>query len=350
MATPETPKVDLDHLKGKTILITGGASGFGAAFARKWASHGANIIIGDMSDAAGESLVAELRSSTGSQNHCYQHCDVTDWQSQVALFKLAVKQSPSGHIDAVVPNAGISGDTNSSPGNFEDPQGLDGDDPAPPRLKILDVNLTGVMYTVHLAMFWLAKNNTEKAQGKNENQPEGTRDRHILLIGSVASLTPLVGAAQYTASKHAVTGLFRSLRGTAFHRGIRINLLCPHFVKTGLLSDGVMLILAGGGLGEVSDVVEAGTQFMADKTAYGRSVVIGPKLKVEDGDDGEMRLVEIPSAEGEEGKGIWDCFAHDYQSTEAFFYRYTRLLIAFAKMRGWAGWAKDVFNVVFRRK
>jgi NAD(P)-dependent dehydrogenase (short-subunit alcohol dehydrogenase family) len=349
-----TAPYDPEDISGKTILITGGASGFGAAFAKKWATHGAHIMIGDIDDAAGEALVAQLRSSTGSEHHHFQHCDVTDWQSQVSLFKMAARLSPTGGIDAVVPNAGI-GDDGAGPGKgFEYPQSLDGDNPPPPRLKVLDVNLTGVMYTIHLALFWLPRNGSAKKgengpAGENGQPSERQRDRHILLIGSIASLIPLVGSPQYTASKHAITGLFRTLRGTAFRKGIRINMLCPYFVDTNILANFVMLFLAGGGLGELEDVVDAGTRFMADRNTYGRAVIIGPRMKVEDGEDGDFTLVEIPK-EGEDGKGIWECYAHDYEHVEAFVYRYTRLLLAFAKLRGWIGWATDVLWILFVRR
>lgn len=353
-----TSRYDPRGVSGKTILITGGASGFGAAFARAWAKHGANIIVGDVDKTAGTELVAELRASTGSQHHHFQHCDVTSWPSQVSLFQTAARLSPTGGIDAVVPNAGIADDGTPPHLGFENPQDLDRDRPPEPGFKVLDVNLTGVMYTVHLALFWLARNSPLK-MGENgygvagNNGEAGTttppRDRHILLIGSVAGIMPLVGAAQYTASKHAVTGLFRCLRGTAFQRGIRVNMICPCFVDTNMLANAVMLGLAGGGLGELSDVVDAGTRFLADESIAGRAVVVGPRMEVEDGEHGEVRLVAIPG-EGEDGKAVWECYAHDYQNVEAFFYRYTRLLIAFVVMRGWIGWARDVLWILFRRK
>ncbi|PKS11739.1 hypothetical protein jhhlp_001727 [Lomentospora prolificans] len=327
---------DPETISGKTILITGGASGLGAAFAKAWALHGANVIIGDVDDGAGEALVADLRATTKSEHHHYQHCDVTDWQSQVALFKTAVDVSPTGGIDVVVPNAGIGHDGAAGPGSFEDPANLDAEHPGPPKFKVFDVNLVGAAYTIHLALFWLQKN-------------EPGRDRHILLIGSIAGIMPLVGSAQYTASKHAITGLFRCLRGTSFRKGIRVNMLCPYFVDTKILANVVMLFLAGGGLAELEDVVDAGTRLVADKEIYGRALVVGPRMVVEDGEDGETKLVEIPN-DGETGTPIWDCYAHDYLAVQAFVYRYTRLLVGIAKVRGWFGWLTDVSWILFKRR
>jgi NAD(P)-dependent dehydrogenase (short-subunit alcohol dehydrogenase family) len=346
-------RYDPHGIAGKTILITGGASGFGAAFAKSWAEYGANIIIGDVDEVAGAALIADLRESTGSLHHHFQYCDVTSWHSQVSLFQAALRLSATGRIDVVVPNAGIAEDPGLLQTNFENPQDLDQERPPAPRFRVLDVNLTGVMYTVHLALFWLQRKSpiesNDDGDGGKGQHARVHPDRHILLIGSIAGLMPLTGAVQYTASKHAVTGLFRCLRGTAYQRGIRVNMLCPCFVDTNMLANAVMLGLAGGGLGEISDVVDAATRFLADETICGRAVVIGPRMTVEDGDHGEIRLVAIPKEE-EGGKGIWDCYAHDYENVEAFFYRYTRLLVAFARMRGWAGWLRDVLWVLFRRK
>ncbi|KAJ3508577.1 hypothetical protein NM208_g15802 [Fusarium decemcellulare] len=109
----QSPPVDVSKpydpstLKGKTILITGGASGLGSHMVREWASHGAHLVIGDVADAAGEELVAELRATYPDSTFAFQHCDVTDWESQVGLFETAARVSPHGGIDVVVPNAGI---------------------------------------------------------------------------------------------------------------------------------------------------------------------------------------------------------------------------------------------------
>lgn len=183
-----TAYYDPAWVTGKTIIITGGASGFGAAFARHWATHGANIIVSDISVAAGETLVEELRKETSNPNHHFVKCDVTNWQSQVDLFKTAVKLSPNKAIDAVVANAGISG----LPG-FDRPEGLDAEEPPEPNYKVVGINLKGVMYTTQLAIFWLKKNNAPRASPDRKPGNGYTPDRHILLVGSIASLAPIPG-------------------------------------------------------------------------------------------------------------------------------------------------------------
>uniref|UniRef100_A0A0B7K0D6 Uncharacterized protein n=1 Tax=Bionectria ochroleuca TaxID=29856 RepID=A0A0B7K0D6_BIOOC len=101
-----TKPYDADNLKGKVIVITGGANGLGAHMVRKWASHGAHIFIGDIDDAAGEALVAQLRAEHEGQTFHYLRCNVVEWEDQVGLFDAAVRLSPTGAMDIVVPNAG----------------------------------------------------------------------------------------------------------------------------------------------------------------------------------------------------------------------------------------------------
>jgi NAD(P)-dependent dehydrogenase (short-subunit alcohol dehydrogenase family) len=209
--TRQSPPVDTSEpydastLCGRTILITGGASGFGESFSRHWASCGATIIVGDINDARGKALVEDIRKESANPNVFYIHCDVTNWQSQVDFFHTAIKLSPSGGIDAVVANAGI---TDALP-PFHEPKGLDADEPPRPNLSCIDVNLTGVLYTAHLALFYLPRNPRSQPANSTVQPASNTPDRHLLLIGSVASLAPIPFLSLYGAAKHAVLGLFR---------------------------------------------------------------------------------------------------------------------------------------------
>jgi len=321
-------------LAGKTIIITGGASGFGAAFARHWARHGSHIILGDVNDAAGEKLAAELRTLPGSSgHHHYGHCDVRSWEDQVALFKLASTVSPTGGIDAVVAGAGIVEMGDAVTGStFDLPRGLDGDNPPPPSLNVLGVNLTGVMYTAHLALFWLRRNGD-------------ARDRHLLLISSIAGLGPLPGQTEYTVSKHAVMGLFRAMRGTSWRQGVRVNVLAPYFVETSLLPWQGMALLAGGVVGTVEDVLDAATRLMADETIVGRGLVIGPKGYVEQfGADGEEVKPVNGKKKGKE-QAVWEVYAHDYQRVDIFVWRYLAMINTAKRVRGWVGTVKDLFGI-----
>ncbi|KAK4164206.1 putative dehydrogenase [Cladorrhinum sp. PSN259] len=330
-----TKPYDTATLSGKSILVTGGASGFGAAFARHWAARGAHIFIGDVNDAAGEALVAELRSSS-SHHHAYFHCDVTSWSDQVSLFKSAIAASPTKGIDCVVAGAGIVDVANT----FDTPQRGKGEDDAPvePRLKVIDVNLKGVMYTTHLGLYYLPRNGTVGG-GKDQ-----ARDRHILMVSSVAGLMPLPSQTEYAASKHGVMGLFRSLRGTSWTRGVRVNVINPYFVETPLFSAGGRVLLAGAPKGEVEDVVDAATRLVADEGIVGRALVIGPKMRVVDGEDGYPKL-DIEESQNGRTQAVWEVYGNDYERVETFLWRYIGLLNLIKSVYGWKKTAMDWWKI-----
>jgi NAD(P)-dependent dehydrogenase (short-subunit alcohol dehydrogenase family) len=313
------------------------------------------LVIGDINDAAGEALVAELRSQGGevASAHTFQHCDVTRWEDQVALFKTAVRASPSGGIDAVVANAGVVETGHAASGKgFENPVAMDADAPPPPDLRCVGVNLTGVLYTTHLALYWLPENARPRGGVASSRKK---RDRHLLLVGSVAGLLPLVGQSEYTVAKHAVTGLFRSLRGSSFRQGVRVNMLCPYFADTPLIPADAMLILAGANIAKVEDVVDAGTRLMADESIVGRGLVIGPKMRIaEDGEDGEWRLVDdkgntLPADADIQPKAVWECYAEDAAKLEIFTSRYIGLLNLSNTLKGWSDTFKDLIYIFFYR-
>lgn len=295
---------DESTIRGRTILITGGASGFGEGFARRWAACGACIVIGDVNDTRGRQVVAEIRTTTGNDEVHYLHCDVTDWQSQVDLFHEAIKLSPTKGIDAVVANAGI---TDKAP-PFIQPQGLDAATPPKPNLSCIDVNLTGTLYTTHLALFYLPRNPGSKSADPRRAPAVGVPDRHLLLLGSVASLAPIPFLSLYGASKHAVLGLFRSLRTSSFVDGVRVNMLCPYFIDTPLINTAGRVLLAGAAVGKPEDVVNAASRLMADTSIVGRALVVGPKVKL----DAQGELLPEESKEGKE-TAVWECFAHDLE-------------------------------------
>lgn len=333
--------VDISWIKGKTILITGGASGFGAGFLKRWAAAGANVIIGDINVQKGDQIIRDLRKESGNQNLHFVHCDVTDWQSQVNFFKEAVKLSPHGGIDTVVANAGI---TDPFP-RLESPENLDATNPPPPNLAILNVNLTGVVYTTHLALYYLPRNPGSVSADPKCDPSHLTRDRHLVLIGSVAGLLPIPSQALYGASKHAVVGLYRNLRSSSFAHGVRVSLICPYFIDTPFLGVVARAVLAGGAMGTTDDVVEAATRFTADPRIVGRAVSVGPKLKVKQDSDGEWKLVEESYAYGVE-KAIWEIYPHDFEEADIFQRNMVRIINRVEVIRGWTGWMKDMLGAI----
>lgn len=344
---------DPANIKGRTILITGGASGFGAAFGTRWAAAGATVILGDI-NPSGEEVTARIRQETQNPNVHFIQLDVTSWTSQVNFFRESLRLSPHGGIDTVVANAGINDAREASV--FENPKVDYLNDPSPPApsFNTLDVNITGVMYTVHLALFFLPKNPDSKpcrdvasasaSASAPDSENQSRRDRHILLLGSVASLHPLMTQAPYTVSKHGILGLFRCLRISApISAGVRVNIVCPYYTDTPFMQAPPRALLAGCPLGKSEDVVDAASYLVADRDCIGRSLVTGPKLKL-DPSTGGVGPEYPESGDGSqklEGP-VWECYLHDMDPADIFTRRMLTAVNTAVQVRGWSGWAYDM--------
>lgn len=152
-------------------------------------------------------------------------CDVTSWKDQLAVFKAAIANSPHKSIDIVVANAGIAGnDPVFEQGKmFQIVVGMwckylttredDSDEPKEPNLKIININLIGVVYTSKLAMHYFGK-----------QADHADRDKCLILKSSLAGYLDLLGAPQYNVSKFGVRGLMCNLRRLD---RMRVNLIAP---------------------------------------------------------------------------------------------------------------------------
>jgi len=337
-----SPEVDFSapinylNFKGKTIVITGGASGLGAGFFEEFARHGANVIIGDINEKLGTSTVARIRQSSKNDDHHFVKLNVTDWKSQAEFFKQAARLSVHGGIDCVIANAGIADDRENAA--FENPPDYSSmDNPPAPTMRTLDINLNGVMYTTNLAISYLSRN-----QGSRKCSPDAqsaTRDRHLMLISSIAGTAALPTQPIYCTSKHGVLGLFRSLRITMpIVHGIRINVLHPYFVDTPILGPAGALVLAGGGMAKVEDVVSAGARLVADQSIIGRALMIGSRASVP-----QMRAAGFAEPYAlEDGKAVWDIHGDDFQQTEVFTRRVIAVTNIVTSARGWSGMFSDI--------
>lgn len=230
------------------------------------------------------------------------------------------------------------------------PSGIDTSDaPKKPNLKTLEVNLIGVLYTTHLALFYLPRNPGSSACSTlaGSNRKDQGRDRHLLLLGSMASLSPIPAQVLYGVSKHGVLGLFRTLRSTAFVHGIRVNILLPYFIDTPIVPASVRVLLAGGAMGKPEDVIDAATRFAADESIIGRSLYIGPKMQLVQDEQGVAQLAIKPQGSGVgPTQAVWEAYAHDYDDVELFNRNLTRLLNQFTVVRGWTGYFVDLIKAV----
>lgn len=195
------------RIEGRTAVVTGGCSGIGLATARRFVEEGARVVIGDIDDAAGAALAAELG---GPDVVTYVHVDVTSKDEVDALFRTA--KDTYGSVDIAFNNAGISPP--------EDDSILDTDLEAWRRVQ--EVNLTSVYLCCKAALPYMLE------------QKRGS-------IINTASFVAVMGAAtsqiSYSASKGGVLSMSREL-GVQFAReGVRVNALCPGPVNTPLLKE-----------------------------------------------------------------------------------------------------------------
>jgi NAD(P)-dependent dehydrogenase (short-subunit alcohol dehydrogenase family) len=183
----------------RTVLVTGGAHGIGAAFVRHFAATGNDVMIIDTDAAAG----TELAAATGSR---FFRADVTS----LADSQAAVAQATAwfGGLDVVCLNAGIPGGTSI---------GADFD---PDRYRLgIQVNLDGVVYGANAALPAL------RARGGGA----------IVVTSSLAGVSPSADL-YYAAAKHALIGLVRSLAPLVAADNITVNAICPGLINTRLVA------------------------------------------------------------------------------------------------------------------
>jgi NAD(P)-dependent dehydrogenase (short-subunit alcohol dehydrogenase family) len=196
----------MKRFDGKVAILTGGASGIGAALAKELVRRGAEVVLADMQAAASEELAANLRRGGGKATA--SALDVRDLASMQRLVDTTA--SRAGRIDLFFNNAGIG-----VGGEMDTYAPRDWDD-------VFDVNLRGV------------------ANGIQAIYPIMIRqhDGHIINTASMAGLVAAPADGSYTAAKHAVVGLSKALRLEAERHGVRVSVLCPGAVDTPILTGG----------------------------------------------------------------------------------------------------------------
>ncbi|THH05638.1 hypothetical protein EW145_g4652 [Phellinidium pouzarii] len=213
-----------DKVKGQTILITGAARGIGKEAALQFATRGANIVIGDIDVQGAQETVEEIKRAGGDA--VCNTCNVLVYDDLVSLFELAL--SKFGRVDVVVPNAGISEFSRFLDVRLNE-RGL----PKKPPLKTVEINLISVLHTTQLAFYYLTQN-------KNEGSLKA-----LVFIGSMSSIMAIPSAPLYSASKHAIVGLMRSLTHEFYVNGLRVSAVCPWFADTGIIPAAFKVIMAG---------------------------------------------------------------------------------------------------------
>lgn len=187
------------RLDGRIALVTGAARGMGAATAALFAAEGALVLLTDVLDELGTQTARRVGGD-------YLHLDVTS-ESDWARAADTVRES-SGQLDVLVNNAGIA----SRPERFDR---LDYAE----HLRLFDVNVHGPFLGIRAMLPLL-----EHGNGAS-----------VINVSSIDGMAGVRGLASYVASKHALTGLTRSIALEVGERGVRVNSIHPGIIETPLV-------------------------------------------------------------------------------------------------------------------
>ena len=197
-------------IKDSSALVTGGASGLGAATVRMLAAQGAKVVIADVNEKGGNELVQEVGSSVK-----FVKTDVTDDAQVAAAVETAVKQHGGLHI--LVATAGI--------GIAEKLLGKNGLHDLQKFIRTIQVNLIGTFDVIR-----------HGANAMAANQPDEDNGRGVIVTtASVAAYEGQIGQVAYSASKGAIVGMTLPLARELARSGIRVCTIAPGIFHTPLL-------------------------------------------------------------------------------------------------------------------
>jgi NAD(P)-dependent dehydrogenase (short-subunit alcohol dehydrogenase family) len=196
------------QIRNSIFLVTGGASGLGAATAQMAAANGAKVVIADLQAEAGEKLAKEIGGK-------YCKCDVTSEADGKAAVEAAVKSF--GGIHVLVNCAGI--------GVAERTVGKDAPHDLARFTKVIGINLIGTFNMIRLA-----------ADAMIKAGPNAAGERGVIInTASVAAFDGQIGQAAYSASKGGVVGMTLPIARDLSRNGIRVVTIAPGLFLTPML-------------------------------------------------------------------------------------------------------------------
>lgn len=235
----------MKSLENKVAIITGAASGIGKAAAMLFAKEGAKVVVSDIQEELGKSVVNEIKVSGGDA--IFFKADISKPEENEALVNAAIEHF--GKLDISVNNAGIGG-----------PLAMTADYPLDSWQKVIDINLSGVFYGMHFQIPAMEKNGGG-------------------VIVNIASILGMVGtrfSPAYVAAKHGVVGLTKATALEYAPKNIRVNSIGPGYILTPLLTnaldDETMKQLEGlhpiGRLGTSEEVAELILWLASSKSSF----------------------------------------------------------------------------------
>jgi len=193
-------------LLDKVVVVTGAAKGTGRVHCQRFADEGADVIALDAPAAADELRDTARKVADRGRRCATGLADVSDLGAVAAAIDAGVAEL--GRLDVIVANAGVH--LQGAPSWELDPRVWQ---------RTLDINLTGVWHTV-------------RAGVPHMFDRQGADGGSVVIISSTSGIRGLPNTAHYTASKHAVVGLARTLANELGPRGIRVNTVHPGPVAT----------------------------------------------------------------------------------------------------------------------
>lgn len=190
-------------MKGKTVVITGGANGIGAVAAELFGKQGAQVAIIDFNENAGEKLAARLHAQ-GIEAAFFKTNVAKDSEVKSTAEKVLAH---FGKVDVLINNAGITRDAMLLKMESETFQ------------QVIDVNLTGVFHCTQAFLPAML----EVGKGK------------IINTSSIAGLGGNVGQTNYAASKAGIVGMTRTWAKEFGRKGINVNAVSPGFIETDMI-------------------------------------------------------------------------------------------------------------------
>ncbi|MBM9464413.1 SDR family oxidoreductase [Aeromicrobium sp. YIM 150415] len=201
-------------IAGASAIVTGGASGIGAAVARQLHERGALVVVADLNEDAGQALAQEIGG-------VFIRVDVTDTEQIKTAIAAAEELAP---LRVLVNSAGIgwAQRTIGRDGTYESAHDLDA------YKKVISINLIGTFDAMRLAA---------TAISRNEPLESGERGA-ICNLASVAAFDGQIGQAAYSSSKGGIVGLTLPAARDLAAAGIRVNTVAPGLIDTPIYGEG----------------------------------------------------------------------------------------------------------------